>query len=172
MPDPAPIRLLVLDVDGVLTDGRIVIDDLGRESKFFHVRDGLGMRLWMKVGGEIAIVTGRSSRVVAHRAAELEIRHVFQGALDKRAALQKVWERTGLSAAQTAALADDLPDLPILRSVGYPVAVADAAAEVKAAAAFLTTLPGGRGAVREAVEHLLRAQNRWDEACRHFREKH
>lgn len=163
-PDPRAISLLILDVDGVMTDGSIIIDDLGRETKAFHVRDGLAIRVWQMMGGEVAFITGRSSQVVALRAAELKVRHVMQGVRDKSEALRLVLERTGRKAHEAAAMGDDIVDLPLLRAVGYPMAVADAVAEVRQVARFVTRQPGGRGAVREAVEHLLGAQGRWDEA--------
>lgn len=162
------IRLLVLDVDGVMTDGSIIIDDLGRETKRFHVRDGLGIRVWQKMGGEVAIITGRASHVVAHRAVELHIKHVMQGIHDKGEALRSVLKTLDLSGEQTAAIGDDIIDLPLLRGVGYPMAVADAVAEVRKVARFTTRQPGGRGAVREAIEHLLVAQGRWDEAVNRY----
>lgn len=162
--DARVIRLLVLDVDGVMTDGGIIIDDEGRETKVFHVRDGFGIRLWQRLGGEAAIITGRSSRVVSHRAAELRIQHVMQGVADKAEALAALLARSGRTARETAAIGDDLNDLPLLAAVGYPLAVADAAPEVRRAARFVTSRPGGRGAVREAIEHLLIAQGRWSEA--------
>lgn len=162
--DARAVRLLVLDVDGVMTDGGIIIDDEGRETKVFHVRDGFGIRLWQRLGGEAAIITGRTSRVVAHRAAELRIRHVMQGVAEKSEALAALLARTGGTARETAAIGDDLNDLPLLAAVGYPLAVADAAPEVRRAARFVTSRPGGRGAVREAIEHLLVAQGRWIEA--------
>ncbi len=162
--DARAVRLFVLDVDGVMTDGGIIIDDEGRETKVFHVRDGFGIRLWQRLGGQAAIITGRSSRVVAHRAAELHIEHVLQGVRDKGDALGSLLARTGRSARETAAIGDDLNDLPLLTAVGYPLAVADAVPEVRRAAQFVTSRSGGRGAVREAIEHLLVAQGRWNEA--------
>ncbi len=153
---PETIRLLTLDVDGVLTDGTIQLDDDGRETKRFHARDGAGLVMWRKSGRLLAIITGRRSRVVAHRAAELGITYVRQGCRDKAAALRELLEQTGLTAEQTAHIGDDLPDLAVLRRVGYPIAVADATRRVREMAALVTTLPGGQGAVREAVEHLLR----------------
>lgn len=166
MPHSSPdsIRLLVLDVDGVLTDGRIIIDDEGRETKHFDVRDGAGLSAWRRLGYQTAIITGRSSMVVTHRARELRIGQVIQGCRDKRSALQTVLERSGVSAAQCAVMGDDLPDLGMMRACGYPIAVADACPEILAEAAHVTAARGGRGAVREAVEHLLRSTGRWGEA--------
>jgi 3-deoxy-D-manno-octulosonate 8-phosphate phosphatase (KDO 8-P phosphatase) len=171
MPDDAAarkIRLLVLDVDGVLSDGLIHIDGRGVESKAFHTRDGAGIAIWRKLGHEVAIITGRSSMTVQHRADELGIRHVFQGVRDKMKVLGTLLNELGLAASEAAAMGDDLPDLPMLRLAGYPIAVADAAREVREMAAFVTLRPGGRGAVREAIEHLLKAQDRWEEALALF----
>ena len=158
------IRLLVLDVDGVLTDGSIHIDDHGHETKVFNVRDGFGMRLWQSLGFELAVITGRTGRVVQHRMAELGVKHLVQGADDKAGALAGIIEATGIPAREAACIGDDWPDIPLLNLVGYPMAVADADPRVKEVAAFVTEAPGGRGAVREAVEHLIRAKGLMDKA--------
>jgi 3-deoxy-D-manno-octulosonate 8-phosphate phosphatase (KDO 8-P phosphatase) len=170
MADPAvkPIQLLALDVDGVLTDGGILLNDHGLEAKRFHVRDGTGLKIWTALGYEIAVITGRSGMAVEHRARELGIRHVVQRVRDKGAALRGMLDDLGLDASQVAAIGDDLPDLPLMRHAGYPMAVADAVAEVRGYAAFVTVRPGGLGAVRECVEHLLKAKDRWDEALHLF----
>ena len=160
----ANVEVLCLDVDGVMTDGGIQLDDNGVETKRFHVRDGTGIRVWLKLGYQVALITGRSGNVVKHRAAELGIRHVVQGSSDKAEALDGLLRELSLAPAQAAVLGDDLPDLAMMRPAGYAMAVADAAPEVRQAAAFVTTLAGGRGAVREAIEHLLREKNRWEEA--------
>lgn len=160
----APIQLLCLDVDGVLTDGGISIDDHGVEIKRFHVRDGAGMRIWKRLGGEIAVITGRRGGAVRHRLAELGIRHVVQGSTDKAEALGELLATLGVRASEAAMIGDDLPDLPALRLCGYPMAVFDAVPEVKAVAEFVTVRPGGHGAVREAIEHLLKSQGRWGDA--------
>jgi 3-deoxy-D-manno-octulosonate 8-phosphate phosphatase (KDO 8-P phosphatase) len=159
--DPAAVRLLVLDVDGVLTDGRITLDGEHAEPKTFHVRDGLAIRQWIAHGGRVAVVTGRRSPAVLQRAAELGIDPVVQGAGDKAAALARVLAETGIDASEAAAMGDDLPDLPLLRGVGLPLAPADAVDEVRAAAAYVTAARGGFGAVREAIEHLMRASGAW-----------
>ncbi|MFM9996017.1 MAG: KdsC family phosphatase [Phycisphaerales bacterium] len=163
---PASITLLALDVDGVLTDGSIVIDDDGRETKRFNVRDGFGIALWRKLGFTVAIITGRKSLVVEHRARELGIDPVIQGSTDKSASLDEVLARTGIAAANAAFVGDDWPDIPAMRRVGYPIAVGDADPRVKAIARYVTTLPGGRGAVREAIEHLLTLQGLMERAVR------
>jgi 3-deoxy-D-manno-octulosonate 8-phosphate phosphatase (KDO 8-P phosphatase) len=159
----AAIRLLVLDVDGVLTDGRITYAADGLEIKSFHVRDGSAVKFWRKVGGQVAILSGRVSRAVDVRAAELGIATVVQGAGEKAAALNRVLQGAGVSAAATCAVGDDIPDLALLRACGLAVAVADACPEVRAAAQYVTRTPGGRGAVREVIELLIRAQGRWHE---------
>lgn len=165
---PANITLLCLDVDGVLTDGGIMLDDNGIETKRFHVRDGAGMRMWLRLGYEIAIITGRSGKVVQHRAAELGIKHVIQGSKDKAAAFLSLTEQLGVEPQHAAMIGDDLPDLPVLRLSGYPMAVADASPEVRACAVYVTSRPGGSGAVREAIEHLLNKKDRWADAVRLF----
>lgn len=153
-PRPKP-RLLVLDVDGVLTDGSLTYDSEGRELKTFSVRDGFGLRLWREAGGEVAIITGRGGPATRTRLAELGIARVIEGAKDKRPALDQVLADTGIAAEHTAYMGDDWPDLAPMRCVGYPIAPADAEPRVRDVAAFVTKAPGGRGAVREAVEHLL-----------------
>ena len=162
------IELLCLDVDGVMTDGGIALDDNGVETKRFHVRDGTGLRMWTRLGYKVALITGRSGKALQHRAAELEVTHVIQGTYDKGASLTDLLASLGLTDEQTAFLGDDLPDLPIMKRAGYPMAVADAVDEIRSLARFVTTLPGGHGAVREAVEHLLKAKNQWAEAVGHF----
>ena len=158
------VQLLVLDVDGVLTDGGIHLNDHGVETKRFHVRDGTGIRLWKELGYEVAIITGRSGQVVRHRAEELGIEHVYQGNKAKAEPFRQLLSRLHLPASAAAMVADDVPDLSVMRLAGYPIAVADAVPEIKALAAYVTFLPGGQGAVREAIEHLLRAKGRWLEA--------
>jgi 3-deoxy-D-manno-octulosonate 8-phosphate phosphatase (KDO 8-P phosphatase) len=162
------IKLLCLDVDGVLTDGGISIDDAGHETKRFHVRDGAAMRMWSKLGLEIAIITGRNGMALRHRLRELGVRHVIAGSKEKGASFDALVAELGLSPSQVAMIGDDLPDLPILRRCGLPIAVRDASQEVLDLARFVTSRAGGSGAVREAVEHILKAQGRWDEAVRHF----
>lgn len=160
--DPAGVRLLVLDVDGVLTDGRITLSGDGPEPKTFHVRDGLAMRQFVLAGGRIAIVTGRRSPAVTARARELDLGPVIEGSSDKAAAMERLATELRIPREQTAAMGDDLPDLPMLRGAGVPLAPADAVAEVRNAAAYVTAARGGHGAVREAIEHLMRAAGTWD----------
>jgi 3-deoxy-D-manno-octulosonate 8-phosphate phosphatase (KDO 8-P phosphatase) len=169
--DPSTIRLLCLDVDGVLTDGSILLDDHGVETKRFFVRDGTGLRAWQRAGGLVAIITGRSGDAVRRRAEELGIDRVLSGVDRKGEAFEGLLQELGLTADVAAMVGDDLPDLPVLVRCGYPVAVRDAAAEVHAVAVWTTTQPGGRGAVREVVEHLLRSRGVWDAAVAHFEDR-
>ena len=157
------IELMLSDVDGVLTDGRVVFDNQGIETKRFHIHDGMGIRLWQKAGYRFGLVTGRNSQVVKMRAAELEIGIVRQGAGDKLATVREVLSELGLSPAQACYIGDDLPDLPAIRAVGLGVAVADAVAELRQAAHHVTTARGGSGAVRETIEMILKTQRRWDD---------
>jgi 3-deoxy-D-manno-octulosonate 8-phosphate phosphatase (KDO 8-P phosphatase) len=157
----ARIELLVLDVDGVLTDGRVVYTANGDEIKSFHVRDGSGLKFWRQSGKKIAILSGRTSPAVDRRAAELGITTVVQGVGEKLPAFRRILSDLGLRPDQACAVGDDLPDLPVLRHCGLGVAVADAVPELKAAAAYVTAVPGGHGAVREAVEWLMRGQGTW-----------
>jgi YrbI family 3-deoxy-D-manno-octulosonate 8-phosphate phosphatase len=165
----ARVRLLLLDVDGVLTDGGIVYADDGAELKRFHVRDGSGLKFWRQAGNRAAIVSGRASAAVTRRAAELGIDPVLQGRGDKLPAFDEVLAATGLLPDEVCTVGDDLPDLPVLTRCGLAVAVADACPEVRAAADSVTTAKGGRGAVREAVEWLLKLQGRWDDVVRAYR---
>jgi 3-deoxy-D-manno-octulosonate 8-phosphate phosphatase (KDO 8-P phosphatase) len=164
----AVIELLLLDVDGVLTDGSVIYADDGTEWKRFHVRDGSGLKLWRAAGKRSAIVSGRTSAAVARRASELGIDPVLQGRDDKLAALAEVLTATGLRPEQVCAVGDDLPDVPVLRRCGLAVAVADACPEVRAVAHHVTAAPGGRGAVREAIEWLLKLNGRWAELTAHY----
>jgi 3-deoxy-D-manno-octulosonate 8-phosphate phosphatase (KDO 8-P phosphatase) len=168
IPRAASVRLLCLDVDGVLTEGAVVLDGEGRELKSFSVRDGLGIVLWQRLGGKVAVLTGRSSGAVERRMQELGVAQVRQGCKDKAQDLRAVAAECGIPLDQAAFVGDDLPDLPAMRLCGYPVAVQDAAPEVRAAAAFVSVAPGGKGAVREVVEHLLKAQDRWNDALAMF----
>jgi 3-deoxy-D-manno-octulosonate 8-phosphate phosphatase (KDO 8-P phosphatase) len=154
----ASLRLLVLDVDGVLTDGRLWFGAAGEALKAFHVRDGHGIKQLRAAGVEVAVISGRTSPAVDARMRELGVTRVVQGAEDKQAALEALLAALGITAAQAACLVDDLPDLPLLRSVGLPAAVADAHPAVLAEARHVTALPGGQGAVREFCDWLLSAR--------------
>jgi 3-deoxy-D-manno-octulosonate 8-phosphate phosphatase (KDO 8-P phosphatase) len=157
-----PIELLVVDVDGVLTDGVIALDDHGAETKHFHVRDGLAYALWHRAGKQAAILSGRRAPAVDRRAAELKIAHVLQGLEDKAGPFRTLIGALGLAPRQVCYVGDDLPDLPVLRAVGLAACPADAAAEVRHAAQLVTHAPGGRGAVREVVEVILKSQRKWN----------
>ncbi|OWK43926.1 KdsC family phosphatase [Fimbriiglobus ruber] len=165
----AKVELLLLDVDGVLTDGSIVYSNSGEELKRFHVRDGSGLKLWRAAGKRAAIVSGRTSPAVSRRASELGVEPVLQGREDKLAAFEKVLAATGVTPDQVCAIGDDLADLPVLVRCGVAVAVADACPEVRAAANYVTIMPGGHGAVRDAIEWLLKVAGRWDELITRYR---
>ena len=167
-PDLAAIRLVGFDVDGVLTDGRIIIDDEGRESKNFHSRDGLGLMILKRAGLEPILITGRFSRLLAVRAAELGLSELHQKVEDKWRVMADILARRGLTPGQAAFAGDDLIDLPILTRVGLALAPADAVPEVKAAAHFVASAPGGRGAVRQMIEYILKGQGRWDDVVRSY----
>ncbi len=156
------IRMILSDVDGVLTDGSIVIDNAGIETKAFYARDGLGIKLWQRSGFLFGLLTARNSHIVKLRAAELEIDIVRQGFSEKLPCAREIFEQFGILPQEVCYIGDDLQDLPVLWEVGLPVAVADAAEEVKQAALWVTECPGGRGAVREVVERLLKAKGCWE----------
>jgi len=167
----ARVTLLLLDVDGVLTDGGIIYDDTGREIKRFHVRDGHGIKMLGRAGVDVGIITGRTSGVVAVRAKELGISLVRQGAMDKVAAWREILASRGLAPEATAYVGDDIVDVPLLKSVGFAAAPADAEPYVREAADFVSSRAGGHGAVREIVEFVLRSAGRWESvASRYFGE--
>lgn len=157
----AKIRVILSDVDGVMTDGGIIYDNEGIEIKRFHVRDGLGIKLWQKAGHKFGIITARNSHIVKVRAAELGMDIVRQGFDDKLPAAREVIAQLGAKLEEVCYIGDDLSDLPVLRSVGLPVAVADAVEEVRSAAAYITKQCGGHGALRELIETILKSQRRW-----------
>jgi len=164
------IRLLLLDVDGVMTDGRIIFDSNGIESKFFNVKDGHGIKMVQRAGIEVGIISGRGSVVVSNRAAELGISLVYQKALDKLTPYREILERTELTDDQVAFVGDDVIDIPVLRRVGFAAAPADAVDDVFPHVHFTTRNRGGWGAVREVCDLLLRGQGKWDEiTSRYFR---
>ena len=152
------IRLLVLDVDGVLTDGRLYYGPAGEQLKVFHVRDGAGIKAVIAAGIQVAVISGRSSAATATRCAELGISEVLQGVDAKRAALLALCERYGVTPRQCACIGDDTPDIPLLQLAGLAVAVADAHPETRRAAQRCTTVAGGLGAVREVCDWLLAAR--------------
>ena len=162
------IRLIILDVDGVLTDGGIYMGPDGEAMKRFDIKDGAGIVLWGRVGGMTAILTGRSSKIVENRAKELHISIVRQGCTNKRAAYEELKEELQVTDDEVAYIGDDIIDLPVMRQVGLPIAVGDAAPEVHEIASFTTNHAGGHGAIREAVERILRAQGRFEEAAAQY----
>jgi 3-deoxy-D-manno-octulosonate 8-phosphate phosphatase (KDO 8-P phosphatase) len=156
------VKLVILDVDGVMTDGRIVIDDNGLEQRNFDIKDGLGVVALQMTGVEVAIITSKKSGSVRHRAEELKIKRFHEGIRKKTEPYEQMLAEMGISDAQVAYVGDDLVDLSLMKRVGLPIAVADAVDEVREAAAWVTRAPGGRGAVREAAEMILKAQGKWD----------
>ncbi len=157
------IKLLILDVDGVLTDGSIILDNEGNEYKSFHVRDGHGIKMLLRAGIHVALVTGRHSKVVARRAHELGITEVFQKCFDKSAAYRTLLEKYGLSDHEIAYVGDDIVDAPIMTKAGLPIGVSDSAEEIRSYAVMVTKNRGGRGAVREVTDIILRAKGVWQE---------
>lgn len=155
------VRMIVFDVDGVLTDGSLFYDDRGEEYKAFNSRDGHGIKMLRASGVETGIITGRTSHIVLHRARNLGIVHVFQGAEDKLTAFHELLAGAGLEAAQIAYMGDDLVDLPVMRRCGLAITVPDAPEEVKARCQLVTCAEAGRGAAREACELIMRAQGTW-----------
>jgi 3-deoxy-D-manno-octulosonate 8-phosphate phosphatase (KDO 8-P phosphatase) len=162
------IKLLILDVDGVLTDGSIIYDDNGVEIKVFSVKDGLGIRLLMEAGINLCIATGRSSNALNNRCKNLGIVHIFDGVSDKAAILDLILDRVGVSAHEVAFIGDDLPDLALMQMVGLSIAVADAHKTVLENADMVTSAKGGAGAVREACEAILKAQGLWENILERF----
>lgn len=156
----ADVRMLVLDVDGVLTDGKLYFDHNGNELKAFDTRDGLGIKALQRFGIEVAVITGRESGAVSHRMAQLQVKHVYQGREDKLSAFLNLLELTGLDAAQVCFAGDDWIDLPLLMRVGLAVSVPDAEDRVKEHAHLVTKRKGGDGAVREICNLILAAQNK------------
>lgn len=162
------IKCLVCDVDGVLTDGLLFIDNHGNELKAFHVQDGMGLKLLMAVGIDVAVITTSINAVIAHRMKQLGIQHYFTGQVDKRSAYETLKTRLKLNDDQFGYIGDDLPDLPIIQQVGLGVAVANAVHQVKEFADWETTLPGGRGGVREVCDLILNAQNKQEIALSNY----
>jgi len=162
------IQLLLLDVDGVLTDGSIIYNDDGSETKIFNARDGFGLKLVMSAGIKVGIVTGRSSQALRHRCDNLGIDLLFDGVGDKALMLEEIVAQTGIDTEQTAFVGDDLPDLPIMKNAGLSIAVADAHEIVRQKADWTTLAQGGQGAVREVCEALLTAKGIWEEITARF----
>lgn len=162
------IELILSDVDGVMTDGDVIFDNQGIESKKFHIRDGLGVQLWQRAGYRFGLLTSRTSQIVKVRASELGIEIVRQGLEEKRKMALDVLADLELEPPQVCYIGDDLPDIPVMRHMGLAVAVADAAEEVRRIAHYTTSRAGGEGAVRETVELILRSQKRWDDLIQRF----
>jgi 3-deoxy-D-manno-octulosonate 8-phosphate phosphatase (KDO 8-P phosphatase) len=157
------VRLLIVDIDGVLTDGGLQFDNRGEEYKTFNSLDGHGIRMLLDCGIEVAVITGRQSKIVNHRMGDLGVQHIFQGNRDKLPAFEKLLRDTGHEASQTAYVGDDLPDLPIMQRVGFAIAVQNAHGFVKQHCDWVTTAQGGRGAVREVTDFILHAQGLLDD---------
>lgn len=162
------IELILSDVDGVLTDGGLIYGHDGRDIKRFHVRDGLGIKIWKTAGFHFGLVTARTSHVVKVRAAELGIDLVRQGHEEKFPVVEQIVKDLGLSLEQLCYIGDDLADLACIQAAGLGATVADGVNEVKAAAALVTKTPGGEGAVRELIETILKGQKRWDDLVRRY----
>jgi len=155
-------------VDGVLTDGGVIYDDNGCQIKVFNAKDGLGLRLLMDFGIKVGIITGRDSKALSHRCQNLGISLLFQGVKNKTETLKQILEKTGIPASRTSFVGDDLPDLPVMKRVGFPIAVSDAHEALRPIAAMVTSAKGGDGAVREICEAILKAKGLWDKAVKRF----
>ena len=161
-PELDNIELLVMDVDGVLTDGGVIISADGSESKRFNVLDGHGIRMWHRAGLKTAIMSGRTTEATQYRAEQLEITYIYQGCTQKVPAFEKLLEESGLSAERVAYIGDDVLDLPVMKRAGFAVAVSNAVDEVKQQAHYVTKLGGGCGAVREVIEYILKKKKGGD----------
>lgn len=165
----AKVKLLVLDVDGVLTDGRIILDHTGREIKNFDVQDGFGIVLFREAGYKTAVLSARAAEAVTARAEDLKIDVICQNAYPKISAYESILASLNVKDDEVCFVGDDLPDLPVLRRAGFPAAVSNAVLEVKRRAAYVTQKKGGRGAVREIIELILKTQGKWKDAVARFR---
>jgi len=163
------IKLLVLDVDGVLTDGRIIYDNFGGELKAFHALDGAGLKFWKRAKGKSAIITGRKSRIVKRRAAELGIDKVYQGALDKLKVFKKLPRMFSVNLDEICYIGDDMPDLPCASRSGLACATSNAQEDYKTSCDYVTKCGGGEGAVREVIELILKAQDKYQEVTEKYR---
>ena len=159
--DLADIQLLALDVDGVLTDGALIINSDGSESKSFNSVDGHGLRMWQRAGLKVALISGRDSASTQLRAEQLGIEYVFQDCHFKLPVVEKLLDQLDLTPEKVAYVGDDLPDLPVMRYVGFAAAVVNAVDEVKRQADYVTSRPGGGGAVREVIEYILKGTDKW-----------
>lgn len=155
---------MILDVDGVLTDGRIIYDSKGRDSKFFDVHDGLGVYLLKRAGIKTILITAKGSNTIKHRAADMQVDEFYEDVFPKTKVLDKILKKHNLSAGEVCFIGDDLVDLGIMKAVGFPVAVANACRDILNVACYITKKFGGRGAVRETAELILKTQGKWDKA--------
>ncbi len=162
------IKLLIMDVDGVMTDGRIIMNDEGHETKNFNVRDGHGIKVLQRYGIKVALLTGRESKVVKHRAKDLDIKDVYQKVYNKKDVFEKILKKYKMSADEAAFIGDDIIDIPVLRRAGFSVAVADAVNAVIESVDYVTKNKGGNGAVREVCEMILKAQGKWEEIAARY----
>ncbi len=162
------IRLVLSDVDGVLTDGSITYDNQGIESKSFHVRDGMGIKLWHRAGHQFGVLTARTSHLVKIRMAEIGVDLVRQGVEDKLPAAMQIADQQNVDLQEICYIGDDLTDLRLMKAVGLAVSVVDGANDARAAADLVTRTPGGKGAIRELLEMILKSQKRWEELLRSF----
>lgn len=162
------IKCLISDVDGVMTDGLLFLDNHGNELKAFQVQDGMGLKLLMAAGIEVAVITTSRNAVIDHRMAQLGIQHYFKGQVDKRSAFEALRLKLGFRLDEFAYIGDDLPDLPLIQQVGLGIAVANAVRQVKEYATWQTEQSGGQGAVREACDLILNAQNKMQEALERY----
>ncbi len=162
------VRLLILDVDGVLTDGQIVIDDRGVELKSFNARDGHGLKLLMRADIQVALLSGRESEATRRRASDLGISKIYQNIHNKIEAYQEIMNENGLADHQVGYVGDDLVDLPVLRRVGFAAVVSDSIDEIKPFADYITQRDGGKGAVREIIEFILKSQGKWKEVTARY----
>lgn len=162
------IRIMILDVDGVLTDGGIFIDDEGRETKRFDVRDGHGLKMLMRCDVEIILLTGRTSKAVEHRALDLGIKEVYQGVWNKLKVFEDISRKKNSCREEIAFVGDDVVDVPVLKRAGFSASVADAAEDVKRVVDYIAELPGGKGAVREICEMILKAKGKWTEVTARY----
>lgn len=164
------VQLLLLDVDGVLTDGRILMDDRGVESRIFDEKDGHGLKMLMRAGIQVMLLSGRGSEATRLRAKELGISRVYQNVHDKAEVFEQILAENGLEDHHVGYMGDDLVDLPVLKRAGFSAIVADAVEDLEPYADYRAAKRGGRGAVREVVEFILKAQDRWEEATARYRQ--
>jgi 3-deoxy-D-manno-octulosonate 8-phosphate phosphatase (KDO 8-P phosphatase) len=164
----AEIQMLVLDVDGVLTDGSLVIHSDGSETKVFNVLDGHGIKMWQRAGLKVAFLSGRLSEPTLRRAKQLDVEYCLMDCINKLPRLKELLKDVGVSSVNVAYIGDDLPDLPAIKYVGFGAAVANAVDEVKKHADYVTTRPGGSGAVREVIKYILKAGGRWEELMERY----